>query len=441
MLKAVEDISATKKRLRIEIPSEVIEGEIKTSLDQLRREAKIPGFRPGKAPVTLIEKRFGKEIEGQVLERLIPEQLGHAIKEAGLKPIAMPTLDEEFKFDRHNPISLSVIVEVVPPIEGIDYENITVKDFPVEVEESDVESTLNRLLEEKAVYETVDREIDKDDLVSFEYVDSEIEAGEPVPNVKEIVSKMGNEMFPPDLMEKVIGKKKGDIVEFVESFDENRSRELDGRTIKIKVAVSEVKKKVRPEPDDEFAKDLGFENITELKEKLKERISGAKKVRVKKLQKSQILSKLLEKADFEAPESLVQREMEILAMQKSADSAEDAESAASDAGDDLDAAVTEGIAEKKKVEDPVEKLKQDAIRNVRASLIVETLGHKEGVSVTDQEVQERISLMAKRFSATPEAVRQFYEYQHGSLDGLRQSIFEDKVMDILLSKAVVEKGE
>lgn len=438
MLKSVEDITATKKRLRIEIPSDLIEGEIKTSLEKLKREAKIPGFRPGKAPVTLIEKRFGKEVEGQILERLIPEQLGSAIKEADLNPITMPVLDEEFNFQRNNPIALSVIVEVMPEIENLDYENISVKDFPAELEESDVEDTLNRLREQKAVYEASDQEIEKDDLVSFEYADSEIAGGEAVPNAKEIISKMGNEIFPPDLIEKVIGKKKGDIVDFTTTFDEIKAKELAGKTVIMKVMVSEVKRKTLPELDDEFAKDLGFENIAELKEKMKEKIYAAKKEQVKKLQKGQILSKLIEASNFEVPEVLLKRELDMLTMQKGVDAEEDAQPSES-ARDELKTAETESASERKKEDDVQAKMNQTALRNVRASIIVDVIGKKEGVTVAESEVDERISLMAQRLSATPEALRNFYEYQSGSLEGLRQSIFEDKVMDILLAKAVIEK--
>ena len=436
MLKSVEDINTTKKRLRIEIPSDMIEGEIKTSLEQLRQRAKIPGFRPGKAPVTLIEKRFGKEVEGEVIERIIPEQLGSAIKEAALTPITMPVLEEEFQFTRNNPIVLSVIVEVVPKIENLDYEKMSVRDIPVEVEESDVEDTLKRLREQKAVYEVADKAIEMDDFVSFEYADSEIEGGD-VPAAKEIISKMGNEIFPPDLMEKVIGKRKGDIVEFTTTFDEMKSKEIAGKTVKIKVMISEVKKKTLPAMDDEFAKDLGFENIAELREKLREKIYTTKKEQLRKIQKAQIVNKLVEANNFEVPEVLLEKELHALSLQKSIDVKEDAEPVDS-TQDDPETAPEADSSGQKKEEDP-QKLRQRASRNVQAALIIDAIGQKEGVIVSDSEVDERISSIAQRLSATPEAVRNFYEYRGGSLENLRHSIYEEKVMDILLSKAVIEK--
>lgn len=145
MLKTVEDISTTKKRLKIEIASDTIESEIKDSLEKVRQRAKIPGFRPGKAPLSLIEKRFGKEIEAEVLEKVIPEKYNAALREASLSPVGMPELEEKFEFKRNTPLNLSFIIEVLPKIENLDYENIKVKDIPFSVEETDIDKTLTRL--------------------------------------------------------------------------------------------------------------------------------------------------------------------------------------------------------------------------------------------------------------------------------------------------------
>jgi trigger factor len=437
LLKSVEDINPTKKRLKIEIPSDVVEVEIRKSLEMLRQQARIPGFRPGKAPISLIEKRFGKNVEAEVLEKIIPEQLSSAIREAALNPITMPALEEEFQFKRNNPISLSVTVEVVPEIGGLSYESLTVKDIAAEVQESDLEDTLKRLRDQKAVYEVADKEVEMDDFVSFEYVDSEI-AGEDIPAAKDIISKMGNEIFPHDLMEKVMGKKKGDIFEFVTTFDESKPKELAGKTANIKVRISEVKRKNLPAIDDDFAKDLGFENVSELTEKLKEKIHTAKKEQARKMQKAQILNSLIESNTVEVPEALLQRELDMLAMQKNVDAKEGAEPADS-ALNELETIPEADSPDRKKEEDPQLKMRERAMRSVRASLIIDAIGKKEGVTVSDEEVNERISSVAKRLSATPEAVRNFYEYRGGSLENLKHSIYEDKVMDMLLSKAVVEK--
>jgi trigger factor len=439
LLKSAEDINATKKRLKIEIPADVVEREIKASLEKVRLNAKIPGFRPGKAPMSLIEKRFGKEIEAEVLDRLIPEHLTSAMREAAVTPVTMPSLDEEFHFQRNNPINLSVTIEVMPKIENLNYENITVKDIPFTVEEKDIDETLKRFQNQKAIFEVADKVAETDDLVTFDYVDSEVAGGQTDPSVKELVSKMGNEIFPPNLMKEVVGKKKGDIVEFTTTLDESQSKELRGKPVNVKVRINEVKKKSLPEIDDEFARDFGLGNLSELKEKLRERITYAKKEHLRKIQKVEILRKLLDLNSVEVPETLLNREIESISLEKSVSAAEREQDSEPH---EIPPDVLEDMPEiHDAAEEQADKLREKALMNVRASIIVDAIGEKEGVVVTDSEVDERISVLAKRLSATPEAIRTFYTYKQGSLDGVKHSIYEDKVMDLLLSRAAIVKEE
>ncbi len=443
MLKSIEDINTTKKRVRIEIPAEVLEKEIGGSLERLKQKVSIPGFRPGKAPVNLIEKRFGKDVEAEVLEKVIPEYYSNALRDASLSPVAMPVLEEKLEFKRNMPLNLSFIIEVLPKIETLNYENIAVKDIPFSVEEADIDDTITRLQNQKAVFEVADKEVETDDFVSFEYADSEIEGETVDPSVKELISGMGNEIFPPDIMEKVLGKKKGDIVEFTTVLDASKFKELSGKTVNIKVRISEVKKKSLPAIDDEFARDLGFENMAGMRQKLEEKIHEAKQEQVRKMQKAEIIRKMIESDNFDVPETLVNRELEALMMDKSISGEKD-DTIYSDTVADVMENVAEGdVAEKEKKEtkDLQAELKQRAVRNVQASVIIDIIGKKEGVTVSDGEVDERLSGIAKKLSASPEAVKNYYMYKQGSLDGLKQSILEEKVLDMLLSNAVIEKGE
>jgi trigger factor len=446
LLKSVEDISTTKKRLKIEIPSDVIEKEISESLEKIRQQAKIPGYRQGKAPVSLIEKRFGKDVEAEVLDKIIPAQLGDAIREADIKIATMPQLEEEFDFKRKNPLNLSITVEILPKIENLAYENIAVADIPIAVEEADVDEFLKKLQDQKAVYEVADKEVETDDLVTFEYEDSEITGAKQDTSSKEAIKQMGNEIFPPDILEKAIGKKKGDIVEFDTIIDEQKSKELAGKTAHVKVKVSEVKQKKLPAIDDELAKDLGVDTLPLLREKLREKLIGAKKSQAKRMHQAEIITKLIESNPVDVPESLLSRELESLIMNKSI--AEDKELETEPDNVSAESAIdpsvnepTSGSEPREKTEDKNDALKQRALRNVRASVIIDMIGQKEGVTVTEDELNQRIAFMAQRLSSTPEAVRSFYSYKDGALDSLRHSIYEEKVLDLLVSKAVVETKE
>lgn len=439
LLKSIEDINQTKKRLRIEIPSDIIEREIKSSLEKLRNTVRLPGFRPGKAPVGLIEKRFGKQVEAEALEKVLPEQLSGAIRESALDPVTMPVLDEEFEYKRNNPLEFSVTIEVKPKIEYLDYDNIVIKDIPVEAKDAEVDDALEALRNKRAVFEVADNVIEMDDFVSFEYVDSEIEGSEAISSAKEAISKMGNEIFPPDIMERVIGKQKGDIIEFEKTFDASDAKELKGKTARIKIRISEVKRKKLPEIDDDFAKDLGYETVVELREKVMEKILSAKREHVSKIQKAEIVRKLVEANAFEVPESLVQREIENIMMHKSITESQETPASADTAADVLESAIPGADAEQERETALDAQTRSKAVRNVQAHFILDTIGRKEGILVSDAEVDERISYLAQKLSATPEAIRNFYSYKEGSLEGLRHSIFQEKVMDLLLAKATIEK--
>lgn len=446
MLQTVEDISTTKKRLRIEIPSDIIEKEIKDSLEKVRQKSNLPGYRPGKAPMNLIEKRYGKQVEAEVLEKVIPEFYSKALKEADLKPVTMPVFDERLNFQRNNPLNLSLTVEVVPKIDNIDYTGIKAKDIPITVDESEVEHSIKNLQKQKAVYEVAAKEIEKDDLVTFKCVDGEIVGEETIYSLKEQISKLGNELLPMDIEEKLVGKKKGESVEITTTLGEDfRVKELAGKTLKAKIVIQEVKKKILPAIDDEFAKDLGFENISELREKIRENIYNYKKEEATKIQKAEILRKIIETHEFEVPETMLGNELDSLIMQSGMSDEQYKAKGAEDIQDadliDTTSDESRPDQEKKSNEEKLSELKEKALRNVRASIIINDIGKKEGIVVTEDEMKEQIHLIAKKLSAKPEAVMKFYRTKDGSLEGLRQLIFEDKVLDLLLSKAILEKGE
>jgi trigger factor len=447
LLQAVEDISSTKKRLRIEIPSDIIEKEIEDSLEKVRQKTNLPGFRPGKAPMNLIEKRFGKKVEAEVLEKVIPEFYGKALKEADLKPVAMPVLDEQFTFQRNSPLNLSLTVEVMPKIENLDYAAIKAKDVHVVVDEAELENALKNLQEQKALYKVAEKEIEKDDLVTFDYVDCELVEGETTPSLREEVLKLGNKLLPKNIEEKLIGRKKGDTVEFTTSFEEDfKVKELVGKALHVKIMINEVKHKVLPAIDDEFAKDVGYGSISELNEKIKENLYQFKKDQATKIQKAEIVRQLTESNDFEIPETLLHNELDSLIMEESISGKRSGKLEEAKRRDDSGS--VEAISEVNKPDllDQSEEeirsaLKEKALRNVRASILIRAIGQKEGITVTEDEVGDRISVIAKRLSAQPEAVMNFYRTKDGSLEGLRQMIFEDKVLDLLFYRATIEKGE
>jgi trigger factor len=412
MLKSVEDISATKKRLNIEIPSDAIENEIKTSLDLLRRKTKIPGFRPGKAPVALLEKRYGKDVEAEAMEKLIPSFYSEAVKEADITPVTQPAIEGGVDFKRNAPLSLTVTVEVRPRVETLSYEGIEVKEIPVTVSDEDVEKTLERLREDRASYEPSAEPVADGDLLVLDYT-----AGEDREPVKDYVFKVGSPAMPETFSTGLVGAKKSEPVTFEMEFPGDFAVEgLAGKKENITATVKEVKKVSLPALDDEFAKDLDFDDLAALRMHIREKLEESQGNSVANMMKAEIVKKILESHEFEAPAALVDAELAHLVASARAQGRED------EPGDELK-----------------EGFRPDAERNIRASLLLQMIGEKEGTDVTEDDLKEKLVSLSGQFGLSPENVMKYYISRDGSLEGLRNSVFEDKVLDLLLERAHIQK--
>ncbi len=420
MTTVIEDISSTKKRLKIEIPADILEKEYGDSLNKIRQRARIPGFRQGKAPVNIIEKRFGSEIRNELIEKLVPTYYAEAIKEADLAPVTLPKIDTELDLKRNKPLVFSLTVEVRPKIDNLDYASLTVGEIGVSVDDKEVEDTLAGLQNDRAMFEAVDREIREDDLLVIDYVKLDPAGEKELSSAKDQIMNLGNRITPRGIIEGVLNRKKGDTIEII-------LPDADGKDAgnKLRISVKEVKEKKLPVIDDEFAKDIGYESLDVLKEKIREGILATKQGTAKKQQKARLVDTLVDRHHFEVPESLLDAELQHLLMDDRSGPGKEPESAAE--GNDAD--------------DMKSQKRPQAIRNVKASIILDEIADREHVTVSEAEVKERISLLAQQLQATPDAVMNLFMTRDGSLDNLRHNIREDKVLDLLLSRAAVVKGE
>jgi trigger factor len=429
----VEDITGTKKRLKIEIPADIMQKEYSTSLNSMRQRAKIPGFRPGHAPVGIIEKKFGSDIKNDILDRLIPDYYSKALKEAKLVPVTLPQFEGSLEFRKDEPLSLALTVEVRPQVGDLNYAGLKVDDVEVSVEDKEIEDTLNGLQDERALYEVVDRPVMKSDLIVIDYVKFDHSGEKELSSAKDQVMNLGNNVAPPGILDEVVGKKKGDIVDIaLPSFEEGEVREGDGKGDRIRITIKEVKEKKLPDIDDEFAKDFGHDTLGALREKIKEGILKAKKDKAASQQKTKLLEMLVGSHEMDVPESLLEKELENLVVNEKASQKKSGE-LISETGQG------EGAGSKDAAE-LTERLRPQAIRNVKASILLDMIAEKEGVTVTEDEIKSRIAILARHFQTTPENVINLFVTKDGSLENFKHTIQDEKVMDLLLSKAELVKG-
>jgi len=428
---AVEDISSTKKRLKIEIPSEIVEKEYNESLSSVRSRAKIPGFRPGKAPVSLIEKKFGNDIRTDIIDKLVPQYYSEALKEAELVPVTLPEFETSPDLKRNEPLSFSLTVEVRPKVSELKYTGLKVEDVPVEVEEKEIEETISGLREGRAMFDVVDREVREDDLLVIDYVKLDPSGEKQLSSAEDQVMNLGNNLAPSGILEGLLGKKKGDVVEIVlPGVEGEEIREGEGNLLRI--TIKEVKEKKLPEIDEELAKDFGHESMESLREKVKEGILKAKKDKAAGGQKAKLIETLLETHEFDIPETLLNRELENLVTNEKLQKKK--------SGDLIKEADGEGSVPEEDDAQLAERLRPKAVRNAKSLILLDMIAEKEGITVSEDEMKNKIMLLARHLQATPEAVVNLFMTKDGSLENLRHTIRDEKVMDVVLSKAEVTKG-
>lgn len=404
MLKSLQDLSPTKKRLKIEIPAEDIESEIQKTLLNVQRTSKLPGFRPGKAPIGMIEKKFGREVEAEVFEKIVPEYYAKALKEANITPVSRPVAEEPFDFKRNSPLSMTVTVEVMPKVENLNYKGITVKDISVKVTEEDIEKVLKNIAEERAAYESSEAKVEMGDLITIDYT-----VKDDGTDAKDFVLKVGSGPYPEEFFDSLVGKKRDNEFEVEADFPAELESPFAGRKIKFGIKIKEVKKRNIPLLDDDFAKDIGFESMGQLKDKINDNMLASKNKEAERIKQKELMDKLIEMHEFAVPESLVNAEISTVISEIRATG--------------KDARTDEALTE---------EIKPHVEKGVKASILLELIGDKEGITANEEEMKQEILSIAQRFYVSPENVVKYYTARDGSLDGLRRSVFEKKVLNFLL---------
>lgn len=423
MLQEIEEITPTTKRLKINIPSDVIQAELDSSYNRLRAIVKVPGFRPGKVPQAILKKRFGKDVEAEVIRKIVPEYYTKAIEEAKLEPVGYPDIDEKIQLIPSQPLTFTVTVEVKPDLGELKYEGIELKEKPLSISDEDVEKAIKLIQENKALYSVTEDELREGDMAIIDCEATMDAQPREEFSYKEYPFIVGSEGLPREFSDALISRKKGERVKVKLTFDESHpNKSLAGKELSYNVLIKETKKKNLPPLDENFAKELDAENMEELRKRLREDIEKRKRNQINLEYKRQILNDLIKNHDFNVPDSMVGAELESLIFEAKQRAMNRGEAIKSD-----------------------EELRQEylitAKENVKGVLLIEAIGKREKIEVTDDDVKKAMEEMGARNGLRPEDVMKIYMMQEGSLDTLKRRLFADKVLDFLLEKAVIKRGE
>lgn len=422
----IDELGPVRRKVRVELPPEAVAHEFSRAYQSLGRRVRVKGFRAGKIPRNVLQGIYGDEIKGQVRSQLVEESLGAVIRQRGLQIVSRPEVEAN-DLEEGRPFSFSAEFEVKPDLEVRDYLGHEIEAVKVSVTEAQVEEALRRLQESHARLEPVANHavVQRGDFVVLDF-EGRV-GGKPFAGGKgeNHVVQVGGGQSLPQFEDALVGLKCGESeVVRVNYPQDYPNREIAGKTVDFSVTVREIKQKVLPALDDEFAKDHG-ECIS--LDELKSAVAARLEAELKQLQqddlKEQLLERLIQSHALPAPPSMVERQSRYLIERYQ-------NRGTVQSGSDADERATP--------EETRRNLEARAARQVQATLLVEKIAALEKIEVSDKEVQERIDQLARSAGERAKTVREFYSRPDARQD-LRAQLIFDRTLRFLLDQAKIKE--
>jgi len=417
----VEELSPSKRALQVELPPEQVAATMEATLKELSRKIHVPGFRKGKVPPEIIQRRFQSDIQEEVLRELIPDSYRQALTQVDFTPVSQPRV-EDVHLHVGEPLRYRAIVEVKPPVAVKDYRGIPLERKAVEVTDQEVDRALEFLREDAAEYVPMEGwPALREDLIVLDHEGTF--HGKPFKGGggKNLTLLLGRGGYLPGFEEQVVGLQKGDSKQFRLAFpSEYPRKDLAGRTAEFKVTVKEVKKRRVPELNDEFARTVGdADSVAALRDKLREQLKARKTREQEAELKRALLEKLAASHEVELPEALVEAEAASL-LQEMLGTVR------------ASGGRVQGLAEN--AEALSARAFELARRRVKESLLLEAVARQENLAVSDAEVASEIDAMAAAYPDGGGAVRRAME-DAGRRAALGARLLQRKTLDFLYQQA------
>jgi trigger factor len=414
-----QDVSETQKNITIEIPSEVVDAEIDRVAKDYSKQARLPGFRPGKVPSNIIKQRFRDQIHHDVMHDLIPRAVEEALQERGIEPVTTPDI-KDVSLREGEPLKFTAAIETVPPFDPGDLSTITLRQPSSAITDDAVERTLERLRERGAKHETVEgRPIGDGDTAVLD-IDRTDPDGK-VDHHDNVSVELGATGNPPGFDQNLVGLSAGEEKTFAVHFPEDYPvTDMANTDVTYKVKLNEVRRKVLPVLDDEFAKDVGdFESLAALRARVRADMEADAEQHAKQHVRNDLLKALAERVTFELPSSLVDREIDRRLE-------EFARRLIEQNVDPRKAGIDWGQFR--------EAQREPARSAVASTLVLDELARRENLAVSPEDVDKEVDQFATRSGRTPAAVRAQLE-KEGGLARLAAGLRREKAVDFAMSHA------
>jgi len=419
----VEELSPSKRALHVEVPPERVAGRVEAVFREWGQKLQLPGFRRGRVPREVIQRRFEAEVHEEVLRALIPDSYQEALTQAAIEPVSQPAV-EDVHFHAGEPLRYRAVVEVKPPVAVQDYRGVALEREKIEVSDQEVDRALEYLREDAAEYVPMEGwPALKDDLVILDHEGSL--NGKPFKggSGKNLTVALGHEGYLPGFTEQLTGTQKGETKQFALQMPADYPRkELAGRSVDFRVTVKEVKKRRVPELNDDFAKSVGdVETLAALRDKLRQQLLQRKTREQDAALKRALMDKLVQQTAVEVPEAMVEREAAALL--------EELAMTFRNTG-----GVVEGLPDNPEALQA--HARETATRRVKEALLLEAVAKQEQLTVTDEEIASEVNTLAGLYRKDPAAVRRALD-DPARRAGLAGRLLERKALDFLFQHATI----
>jgi len=409
-----------RREMELEIPAETVQKAVARVAKEFAKVARVPGFRPGKAPITLIRRRFADDIKSEVLQSLVPEQIERAVSESKMIPVTQPQVDK-LDFTESGPVKFRAVFEVLPEFELGQYKDLEVEIEDVQIEDADVEKGLEELRDRAATFNPVEgRAIADGDYAQLKLKGIPAGGGEPL-EAESVLCHVGGEETMDPFNENLRGASAGDHKNFDVTYPADYpDPKLQGKTYSYAVEVLGIKEKKRPDLTDEFAKDVSdTQSLDELRKKMREELEHAREHRLKDQMHEKLLAQIVKAHDFPVPEALVEGQMD--------SRLERTVRSLASQGVDPRAVNIDWVALRNRQKDR-------SIDDVKAELLLDRIATAEKIDVSDEDVDKEIENLAARSGESATAVRANLTRQ-GALDRMKSKLRSEKTLDWLCSNS------
>ncbi|MCI5061153.1 MAG: trigger factor [Alphaproteobacteria bacterium] len=414
--------------LEVTVPAGEIKEHLQTRLQEVGKTVKMPGFRPGKVPMNILMERYGRAVMGEVLENAVNDATAKVLHEKKLRPAMQPKIEVK-EFDEGKDLIYKMELDVLPNFEAMDVKGLKIEKPVAKITDKEIEEALGRITAHHKGSKKIegDRASKKGDFVVMNFNGRTKDDGVEHDGMKAEGHKLelGSGQFIPGFEDQLVGHKAGAKIEVNVTFPENYgAKELAGREAIFDVEIKEIHEATDAVVNDDFAKELGFDDEKALRDAVKHQLESDYAGQTRLKMKRQLLDALDDGHEFDIPAGMLDAELEGITAQITQDRKNDPE------------AKDEGLSDEDK-----EELEIIAERRVRLGLVIAEIGQQNNITVNDQELQRAVISEAQKFPGQEKMIFEYYQKTSQALEQLRAPLFEDKVCDFIFEQADVAEKE